>query len=125
MTSIEKVQNSVTPQMAIDMVALYNSGASINEVAREFKVHRETAARHLRAGGAQMRSLGLNDAQVDLAAELYLSGLTLAQVGERVGVAQGTVGRYLRARGIELRPPLIRVRVTPHCQKRENAVLKE
>ncbi len=48
--AIEKVQNSVTPQMAVDMVARYEAGASIREVAAAFKVHRESAvwsfARH-------------------------------------------------------------------------------
>lgn len=112
MTSIEKVRNSVTPQLTVQMVVLYESGASISEVARTFNVHRETATRHLRVGGAQMRTLGLTDAQVELAEELYLSGLTLAQVGERVGVTQKTVGRYLRDRGVELRPPLVPARST-------------
>lgn len=36
--AIEKVQNSVTPQMAIDIVACYKAGASIRETAVAFKL---------------------------------------------------------------------------------------
>lgn len=61
--AIEKVQNSVTPQMAVDMVARYEAGASIREVAAAFNVHRETAARHLRASGTQLRKAGLTEEQ--------------------------------------------------------------
>ena len=106
--AIEKVQNSVTPQMAVDMVARYEAGASIREVAAAFNVHRETAARHLRASGTQLGKAGLTEEQAARAEVLYLSGQTLAQVGEKFGVSQGTVGRCLRERDVELRPPLVR-----------------
>ena len=109
-TAIEKVQNSVTPQMAVDMLARYEAGASIREVAAAFNVHRETAARHLRSAGAQLRKTGLTEEQAARAEALYLSGQTLAQVGEKFGVSQGTIGRCLREHGMELRPPLVRVR---------------
>ena len=110
MASIEKVQNSVTPQMTIDMVACYEAGASIREVAAAFSVHRQTAARHLRSAGAEPRKPGLSIDQFSEARNLYLSGLTLLQVSQRFGVSQGTVGRALRAQGTSLRPPLVRAR---------------
>ncbi len=100
--AIEKVQNSVTPQMAVDMVARYEAGASIREVAAAFKVHRETAARHLRSAGAQLRKAVLTEEQTAQAEVLYLSGQTLAQVGEKFDVSQGTIGRCLRERGAAL-----------------------
>ena len=106
-TAIKKVQNSVTPQMTTEMVALYRSGATAREVAREFGVHRQTVARHLQSAGV-MRKPGLSDDQAEQAEALYLSGLTLSEVADRFGVSQGTVGRYLRNRGVELRPPLVR-----------------
>lgn len=106
--AIEKVQNSVTPQMAVDMVARYEAGASIRKVAVAFNVHREAAARHLRSAGVQLRKAGLTEEQATRAEVLYLSGQTLAQVGEEFGVSQGTIGRCLGERGVELRPPLIR-----------------
>ena len=117
--AIEKVQNSVTPQMTIAMVACYEAGASTREVAEAFNVHRETAARHLRAAGAQLRSSGLSEVQARQARELYLAGQTLAEVGERFGVSQGTIGRCLRAQGAELRPPLMRAQSASDARLRE------
>lgn len=105
--SVGKVQTSVTSDMASQMVALYESGASAREVARIFNVHRQTVARHLRSSGVKVRRQGLTEPQTEQAKKLYLAGLTLAQVGERFGVSQGTIGRCLRRRGVKLRPPLI------------------
>lgn len=84
------------------MVAAYEAGATINVVAAEFGVNRETVMRHLHRAGAKLRHQGLDEAGVAKARELYLSGETLA----KVGAAPGTVGRYLRANGVPLRPPL-------------------
>lgn len=88
------------------MVAAYEAGATINVVAAEFSVNRETVMRHLHRAGAKLRHQGLDEAGVAKARELYLSGKTLAKVGAALGVAPGTVGRYLRADGVPLRPPL-------------------
>ena len=104
--SIEKVRNSVTPQMLVDMVACYEAGASIREVAETCKVHQQTVARHLRSAGVKLRKSGLTDEQAARAEVMYLSGQNLAQVGAELGVSQGTVGRCLRNRGVKLRPPL-------------------
>lgn len=106
--SIEKVRNSVSPQMVIDMVAYYEAGASIREVSEACKVHRQTVARHLRSAGAKLRKPGLTDEQAALAVAMYLSGQNLAQVGSQLGVSPGTIGRCLRNRGVKLRPPLSR-----------------
>ena len=108
MTSIERVQTSVTPQMASGMVALYEAGSSARDVAKAFSVHRQTAERHLRAAGVSLRKTALSAAQVEQAHTLYLAGETLAQVGERFGVSQGTVARSIRKQGAVLRPPLTR-----------------
>lgn len=88
------------------MVEVYEAGATINVVAAEFGVNRETVMRHLHRAGAKLRRQGLDEAGVARARELYLSGETLAKVGAALGVAPGTVGRYLRANGVVLRSPL-------------------
>lgn len=94
--------------MTIDMVTCYEAGALIRDVVAAFNVHRQTAVRHLRSVGAQLRKAGLTEEQTARAEVLYLSGQTLAQMGEKFGVPQGTVNRCLRDHGVELRPPLIR-----------------
>ncbi len=52
--AIEKVQNSVTPQMVVEMVELYESDSSIRAVANAFNVHCEKAAPQKRSAGAQV-----------------------------------------------------------------------
>ncbi len=108
--SVGRVQTSVTPEIVVRMVELYEAGMSARQVGLEVGLHRESVMRHLRNAGARVRRQGLDADAVEQARELYLSGKTLAQVGVVLGVAQGTVGRYLHRHGVPLRAPLFPAR---------------
>lgn len=57
--AIETVRNSVTPETAARMVALYEAGASTRQVAAEVGMHRQTVMRHLRRAGVTRYRVGL------------------------------------------------------------------
>lgn len=102
--SIEKLRNTVTPEMVNQMRELYGSGLSLKNVAKRIGVARETVTHHLRKSGVRLRNQGLDEVGVGIARERYLAGETLSQIGGELCVSATTVGSYLRAAGVELRP---------------------
>ena len=78
-------------------------GASIDELAVTFGIHRTTVMTHLDRGGAERRT-GLIELHLDEARGLYESGSSLARVAEHFGVDAETVRRAFKNAGISLRP---------------------
>jgi predicted DNA-binding protein (UPF0251 family) len=89
------------------MIAAYQAGSSVYELAEHFGCHRETVSRRLKSRGVQMRHLAVTTKQIDTAEHLYASGLSLAEVGTQMRIDPSTVWRRLRARGAAIRPPCI------------------
>jgi len=87
------------------MIAAYQAGSSVYDLAEQFGCHRETVCRRLKSQGVQMRGRPLTLSQVDEAERLYAAGHSLASVGEHLGVWSSTVRKHLRARGVAMRPP--------------------
>lgn len=81
----------------------YRSGATINFLAQQYRIHRTTVYEHLDRQGVPRRQRGPTPEQVRLAAKLYEGGLSLARIGEQVGIDAQTVRRYLADAGIEIR----------------------
>jgi DNA invertase Pin-like site-specific DNA recombinase len=90
------------------LVAGYQAGSTIFELAEQFGCHHETVCRRLKTEGVQMRGRQLTPAQVDEAERLYTAGHSLASVGEQLGVWSSTIRKHLRNRGVVMRPPHIR-----------------
>ena len=86
------------------LVAMYQVGATIGELAARFGVHRTTVTAHLVRAGMDRRRRGLGPQQVEEAARLYGEGWSLARLGERFGVSDGTVLNAFRKAGVETRP---------------------
>ena len=76
--SVGKVQTSVTPEMIVQMVELYEAGTSARQVGLEVGLHREAVMRHLRNAGARLRRQGLDAEAVERARELYSAGWQIA-----------------------------------------------
>lgn len=91
----------------VRMIARYEAGATLREVADEFGVHRMTVSRALKRAGAMLRRAGLDEQGAQRAAELYAGGKTLVEVGAELGVAGSTVRRALLNAGVHLRAPLV------------------
>jgi DNA-binding CsgD family transcriptional regulator len=73
------------------MVTKYQTGATVNELAQEFRIHRSTASSLLARNGIARRGRPLSHAQIDEALELYATGKSLASVGEELGCDPSTI----------------------------------
>ena len=80
------------------LIAAYQAGSSVYELAEQFGCHRETVSRRLKSRGVQMRGAALGKKQLDEAERLYAGGLSPAKVAEQIRVNATTVRRRLRAR---------------------------
>lgn len=100
------VQRRLTPSQLEAVAARYQSGRSLNDLAREFGVHHRTLADHLeRLGIARRVNLPkLSAADVKRAATRYRAGESLAIVGKALNVDASTVQRALKRAGIKIRP---------------------
>lgn len=90
----------------LELVAMYQVGATINELADRFNVNRTTVIRHLDRAGVETRYRLLTLEQVEEAARLYAEGWSLARLGERLGVSYDTVLKTFRKAGVKTRPRL-------------------
>lgn len=86
-----------------ELVHGYQAGASVNELATRFGIHRATVAQHLHRNGVAIRRRGLDNHQIDHAVRLYQQGLSLVRVGARLEVHAETVRQALRTRGVPMR----------------------
>jgi hypothetical protein len=75
----------------------------MNEVARQFGLHRTTVRAMLDRAGVSVRPREMSPAQVGLATKLYGDGLSLKQVGERLGFNAQTIANRLVAAGVRMR----------------------
>jgi DNA-directed RNA polymerase specialized sigma24 family protein len=102
--SIGMAQTLLSPQQVASVVALYEPGVSVSEVASRFDVHHTTVLAHLRRQSIPLRRTGLNRPQVEEATHLYRGGWTLMEIGLKFGVSQGAVRRALDGTAAIIRP---------------------
>jgi DNA-binding CsgD family transcriptional regulator len=86
-----------------DLVAGYEAGATVYELAERFGIHRATVSEHLHRRGVGMRGAGLREEQVEVAVRLYEQGWSLARTGARLGCTGNTVRFALLRRGVRMR----------------------
>lgn len=87
------------------LVAHYQAGATVYELADQFDCHRTTVSDHLKSRGVKMRLTALTEEQVQEAVRLYESGHSLKSVGQQVGANAETVRSHMRKRGVCVRGP--------------------
>ena len=100
------VQRRLTPSEVSAIAAAYQHGRSLDELAREFGVHRRTVAHHLeRLGVARRVNLPkLTPTDIERAVSQYQAGDSLATVGKILNVDASTVQRALKQAGMAIRP---------------------
>jgi transposase-like protein len=86
------------------LVAGYQAGATVYELAEQFGVHRGTVSDVLERRGVARRFGPISPAQVATASSLYEGGLSLAKVGQQLGCHATTVREALTKAGVEIRP---------------------
>ena len=98
-------QRRLSPTNVHDLVEAYRAGATINELAVEFGIHRTTVAAHLdRKRVPRRREASVWDQNaLREAAELYATGLSLADVASRFGIDAQTVANRFRRAGVTVR----------------------
>jgi hypothetical protein len=88
-----------------ELIESYRAGAKIQDLARQFAVHRTTVTSLLLRHGVELRAAGLSPDQVRDAARLYRGGWSLARLGQKFAVHDMTVRRYLLLAGVVMRSP--------------------
>ncbi len=103
--STQPVQRRLTADQVAELVAEYQAGADMRELAVRWQVHRTTVAGHLRRAGIELRRQGLSDGQLDEAVRFYGEGWSLQRLAERYGCDAETVRQGLRNVGVAMRQP--------------------
>ena len=100
------VQRRLNPSELEDVVARYQSGRTLADLAREFGIHRRTVADHLERLGIPRRVNlpKLSPSEVKRAAIRYRAGESLANVGKALNVDASTIQRSLKRVGVQIRP---------------------
>jgi DNA-directed RNA polymerase specialized sigma24 family protein len=94
------------------LVADYQAGATVYELAARFGINRKTVSRTLRREQVSIRMASLTIEQIDEAVELYGAGWSTTRIGERLRVDARTVHRRLQERGVSMRDTHGRARMS-------------
>lgn len=99
------IQRRLTADQVAELVAEYQAGADMKELAVRWQVHRTTVAGHLRRAGVELRRQGLSEDQLGEAVRLYGEGRSLQWLAERYGCDAETVRTCLKREGVARREP--------------------
>ena len=99
---LRQAQRRLSPVELEALIAAYEAGARVCELAKVYDLHRTTVAKHVARAG-KTRPV-MTEAQIDEAVALYRDGWTLHDVGQRLGVADHTIRRALVERAVVIRP---------------------
>jgi len=91
------------PDELDDIVVAYASGATVEELAAKYNVHRITIGKQLRKRGIQTAAPRVRPEYVCEAVQLYEAGSTLVQIAARFGVGRNTIRLHLIASGVQMR----------------------
>lgn len=99
-------QRRLTPTDIDDLIAVYQAGATIRQLAYDFDIHRSTVAAHLdrrQIPRREAKTAG-DDTTLAEAAESYATGSSLADVARRYGIDPQTVANRFQRAGVPVRP---------------------
>jgi len=99
---LRQAQRRLPPAELEALIADYEAGGRVGELAKVYRLHRTTVARHVARAG-KTRPV-MTEAQIDEAVRLYQDGWTLHNLGQRLGVADHTIRRVLVERAVTIRP---------------------
>lgn len=98
--TIPRVSRPLKPRQVDALVAGYEGGKAVKELAGEFGIDRRTVSRHLRRANVSIRRVGLNSEQAAEAAEMYEAGWSSGRLAKRFDVSADTVHRALLQWGV-------------------------
>lgn len=99
-----KPQTRLTSEQRAELVADYESGMPVREIAAKYRVHRGTIPSIVVQAGGSVRAPGLTEEVRARAVALYVQGMTLRRVAEELGADDKTVRKAIVDAGAILRP---------------------
>lgn len=99
-----KLRTPLTPAESSALAASYQQGVGVVELARKYKIHRDTVHEHLKRHRLARPINYFTSELGDQAAKLYQAGMTLSQVAKEIGSNTRSVTLALEERGIPRRP---------------------
>ncbi len=99
------VQRRLAADQVAELVAEYQAGADMRELAVRWQVHRTTVAGHLRRAGVELRRQGLSEERLSEAVRLYAEGWSLQRLAERYNCDAETVRNHIRRAEVHMRRP--------------------
>ena len=105
-TAFKPFPTTPLPSDADDLIAAYQAGATLNQLADHYGIHRTTVAAHLDRHGAPRHDdrTAWDEGALEEAAEMYAAGLSLVDVASRFGIDAQTVANRFRRAGRPIRP---------------------
>jgi predicted DNA-binding protein YlxM (UPF0122 family) len=88
---IRQQQRRLTEAQTLELVDRYESGATVYELAKEFRYSRQTVSERLKKAGVTLRHQSPTLEVVDAMVRLYLSEPSLVEVGKQLGFCANTV----------------------------------
>jgi DNA invertase Pin-like site-specific DNA recombinase len=93
----------LSAEQVAQLVAAYQAGGKVTQLARQFGVHRFTVYRLLKQAGV-LRARGIQVEDLPDVVRLYEAGWSPARLADEYGVVVSTVASTLRKAGVTIRP---------------------
>ena len=97
-------QRHLTETDQLQLVASYQSGKTVYELATQFDINRKTVSAVLKRQHVTTRWRKLTDTQIQQAIALYETGLSEAAVAEHFGVYPSAIHMMLKRHDVPRRP---------------------
>jgi uncharacterized protein (DUF433 family) len=91
--------------VTVRLVAAYQAGARVEQLAAQFGIHRLTVSGILQREGVTMRPRGIHADDLPDVIRLYRDGWSLARLAAEFDVSPSTVTSTLRRAGVPIRRP--------------------
>lgn len=101
-----KPNRKLLPDELQSLVAKYEAGASIADLAAEFGMHTQTVDAHLKRHGVEKRgAFKLSPERVDQAVKLYADGWSTIEIAKKFNISTNAARLSLIRAGVTLRSP--------------------
>jgi len=99
----KQIHRRLRPPEIDQLVAGYEAGATVYQLANDFRIHRATVSLLLERKRVPRRNRPLSPARIEQARVLYATGQSLAKVGSQLGCDANTVRLALVRVGVRMR----------------------
>lgn len=100
-----QAQTRLDREGVAQLVAAYQAGGRVKQLARQFGVHRLTVSSILQREGVALRPRGIHPDDLPEVIRLYQDGWALARLAAKFDVSPSTVTNTLRRAGVPIRRP--------------------